>query len=352
MYNADVTLSFHRWSTSNTAKVTRQQVTAELRHLLAELRGEPIFLGGYEQERRLLDLTLGFLKTASSRRSACENGLLSILETQAGGGSSIYHALIPRLLLTFAPDGLEIHKEIALHHSFLPAGLTHALPRAVADLERLLRLGNGVESRPPEGSSDSSDEETGHHPRGSTFQLDLMRVALDGAFSWVQLMLMLTYHDEFVEALAMKILRERNSELMNQSDSNLDPSDPMDDHQQHQPQLADPADPSDSARDFADFYASPREASDSGRASLVSAEDEGSEPGEGSRKGEGSGEGEGSEGSEEDDGKKAHGPIKEEQHFGKRSVPKDCFLWFTDSILMHFAYFYLLYTSCYLLKVY
>ena len=155
------------------SQVTRQQVTAELRHLLSELRGEPIFLGGYEQERRLLDLTLGFLKTSSSRRSACENGLLSILETQAGGGSSIYHALIPRLLLTFAPDGLEIHKEIALHHSFLPAGLTHALPRAVADLERLLRRGNGSNgdsNRPPEGSSDS-DEETGHHPRGSTFQL-------------------------------------------------------------------------------------------------------------------------------------------------------------------------------------
>ena len=155
------------------SQFTRQQVTAELRHLLSELRGEPIFLGGYEQERRLLDLTLGFLKTSSSRRSACENGLLSILETQAGGGSSIYHALIPRLLLTFAPDGLEIHKEIALHHSFLPAGLTHALPRAVADPERLLRRGNGSNSdsnRPPEGSSDS-DEETGHHPRGSTFQL-------------------------------------------------------------------------------------------------------------------------------------------------------------------------------------
>lgn len=188
-------------------------MTAELRQLLADLRGEPIFLGGYEQEKRLVDLALGFLKTASSRRSARENGLLSILEAQAGGGSAIYHALAPRLLLTFAPDGLEIHKEIALHHSFLPAGLSHALPRSVNDLEQLLRHDGVVRRVPIEGSSDSSDEETGHHARRSTFKLDLMRVSMDGSFFWVQLMLMLTYHEELIEALAMKVLRERNSEL-------------------------------------------------------------------------------------------------------------------------------------------
>ena len=40
-----------------------------------------------------------------------------------------------------------------------------------------------------------------------------MRVSMDGSFFWVQLMLMLTYHEELIEALAMKVLRERNSEL-------------------------------------------------------------------------------------------------------------------------------------------
>lgn len=213
--------------------------------------------GGYEQERRLLDLSLGFLKTAYSRRSARENGLFSILETQAGGGSIIYRSLVPRLLLTFAPDGLEIHKEIALHHSFLPAGLTHALPQAVSDLEQLSRRRDG-EGPPVEGSSDSSDEETGPLPRGSTFKLDLMRVALDGAFSWVQLMLMLTYHDELVEALAMKLLRERNAELSQWDQS---PSEPSPRSNRETPSGR-PGPP--------DFFASPREPSDSGRASSMS----------------------------------------------------------------------------------
>ena len=208
-------------------KVSSQQITAELRHRLAELRGEPIFLGGYEQEKRLLELASTFLRTASSRRSAREHGLLSILEAQAGGGSIINHAVVPRLLLSYAPDGFEVHKEIALHHSFLPAGLARALPRTVDDLERLLRQGaDSSHSRRPvlvQESDSDSDEETGHQPRDSTVRLDLIRVALDGAFSWVQLMLMLTCHEELLESLAMKILRDRNVELSSaRSDANSD----------------------------------------------------------------------------------------------------------------------------------
>lgn len=115
--------------------------------------------------------------------------------------------------------------------------------------------------------------------RDAHVRLDLMRVALDGAFSWVQLMLMLTYHDELVEALAMKILRERNSELMNQSDSNLDPLDPSGRLDQ-----LDQDPPSDSLGP--EFYASPRAASE---ASAASVSDQ--EPGGGSESGESDGSG-------------------------------------------------------------
>lgn len=184
--------------------MTRQQLSSELKQLLSDLR-EPC--GGYDQERRVVDLALGFLRSKASRRFAMENGLLSLLEDQAGGGSLITQALVPRLLLTFAPDGTEIHQQIALHHGFLPNGLAYALPQSALTLERLLRG-----DRPPAARNDSSDEESGS-PQSSV-QLDLIRVALDGAYFWVQLMLMLTYQQEMLDALAMKLLRQRNAELM------------------------------------------------------------------------------------------------------------------------------------------
>ena len=142
--------------------------------------------------------------------------------------------------------------------------------------------------------------------RDAHLRLDLMRVALDGAFSWVQLMLMLTYHDELVEALAMKILRERNSELMNQSDSNLGPVDPVD------------LPPASLAPEGPEFYASPREVSDSGRVSLASAvSPAGSEGGEPGEPGGSEAESDGSDGSGGSGGKRAaetaeSPPVKEE----------------------------------------
>lgn len=157
--------------------------------------------------------------------------------------------------------------------------------------------------------------------RDADVRLDLMRVALDGAFSWVQLMLMLTYHDELVEALAMKILRERNSELMNQSDSNLDPLDPLDQLDQLDQDPLDPLDPPSDSRP--EFYASPREASDSGRVSVASAasvSDQG-ELGGGSESGE-------SDGSVGSGGKRgaetAESPPVKEELWGMCSVSFFC----------------------------
>ena len=159
--------------------------------------------------------------------------------------------------------------------------------------------------------------------RDADVRLDLMRVALDGAFSWVQLMLMLTYHDELVEALAMKILRERNSELMNQSGSNLDPLDPLDQLDQLDQDPLDPLDPLDPPSDSRpEFYASPREASDAGRVSLASAasvSDQG-EPG-----GSESGESDGSDGSGGKRGAEtAESPPVKEELWGMCSVSFFC----------------------------